>query len=169
MGVTIHFEGRLKSKRDFDDVIAKAIGFAKRRSSEVVVLDNPNKILKRVKDEKEWDYEGPVCGIQIQPHENSDPLFLEFDEDLYIQEFCKTQFSGISNHIDIAEFLRDIQPHFYNLSVTDEGEFWETSDIKVLERKFEDFFVAFDNAMEENPKLRGPLRMDDGRIVDLMG
>ncbi|GHN01659.1 hypothetical protein WSM22_31480 [Cytophagales bacterium WSM2-2] len=168
MGVTIHFEGKLKSQKDFDEVIEKAIDFAKRKSSDIIKLNNDKKLLKRVKDEKDWDYEGEVKGVQIQPHDNSDPLILEFDKDLFIQEFCKTQFSDISTHIDIIKFLRDIESNFDNLSVIDEGEFWETNDIKLLEQKFEDFFVAFDNAIQENPKLKGPFKMSDGRIVDLM-
>jgi hypothetical protein len=168
MGVTIHFEGRLKSQKDFDEVIEKARDFAKKRSSDIIQLDNDKKLLKRVKEEKDWDYEGEVKGIQFQPHENSDPLILEFDKDLYIQEFCKTQFSDISTHIEIIEFLRDIESNFDNLSVIDEGEYWDTDDVKLLEQKFEDFFVAFENAIKENPKLKGPFRMGDGRIVDLM-
>jgi hypothetical protein len=168
MGVTIHFEGKLKSQKDFDEVIEKARDFAKRRSSDIIQINNDKKLLKRVNDEQDWVYEGPVKGIQLQPHDNADPLVLEFDKDLYIQEFCKTQFSDISTHIDIIQFLRDIESHFNKLSVIDEGEFWETNDIKLLEQKFEDFFVAFDNAIQQNPKLRGPFKMSDGRIVDLM-
>ena len=168
MGVTIHFEGRLKSQKDFDEVIEKARDFAKRRSSDIFQLDNDKKLLKRVRNEQDWDYEGTGKGIRLQPHDNSDPLILEFDKNLYIQEFCKTQFSDISVLIDIVDFLRDIESHFDKLSVIDEGEFWETNDIKLLEQKFEDFFVAFENAIQENPKLKGPFKMSDGRIVDLM-
>jgi hypothetical protein len=168
MGVTIHFEGRLKSNRDYEVVIEKGLEFAKRRSSEIVRLDADNKVLKRVKDEKDWNYEGKVKGIQIQPHENSDPLILEFDQDLYIQEFCKTQFAGITTHMDVIEFLHDIEPHFDNLVVVDEGEFWDTKDVKILEENFDTFFDAFDRAIQEDPKLKGPFRLD-GRIVDLMG
>jgi len=167
MGVTIHFEGRLKTTADLDRVINLGQKFAKRKSADIVKLDNDKKLLQRVKDEKDWDYEGEVKGIQFQPHENSDPLVLEFDSDLYIQEYCKTQFAGISTHIEIIEFLREIEPFFDNLVVFDEGEFWETNDIKVLEQKFENFFIAFEKAQEENPKLKGPFRVQ-GRIIDLM-
>lgn len=168
MGVTIHFEGRLKTNEDFDAVMKKAREFADKHSSGIVSLDSDKKLLKRVKDERNWDYEGEVRGLQIQPHENSDPLILEFDKDLYIQEYCKTQFAGVSLHIAIVEFLRSVEPCFEKLSVVDEGEFWDTNDIKILEGKFEDFFAAFESAIRENPKLKGPFRMRDGRIVDLM-
>lgn len=168
MGVTIHFEGRLKTNADFDGVIKKALEFADRHSSEIISLDSDRKLLKRVKDEKNWDYQGAVRGIRIQPHENSDPLLLEFDKDLYIQEYCKTQFAGVPVHVSIVEFLRGIEPCFEKLSVVDEGEFWDTNDTKILEQRFEDFFAAFESAIRENPKLKGPFRMRDGRIVDLM-
>lgn len=167
MGVTIHFEGRLKTVSDLDKVINLGLEFAKRKSSEVIKLDSAEKLLKRVKDDKDWDYQGEVRGIQFQPHENSDPLVLEFDRDLYIQEYCKTQFSGVSTHIEVIQFLREIEPHFDNLVIVDEGEFWESNDIKVLEQKFDDFFNAFDKAIKENPKLKGPFRLQ-GRIIDLM-
>jgi hypothetical protein len=45
--------------------------------------------LSRVRDEKDWDYIGPVNGIVIYLHEDCDPVRLEFDRDLYIQEFIK--------------------------------------------------------------------------------
>ena len=167
MGVTIHFEGRLKTVSDLDKVIDLGLEFAKRKSSEVIKLDSAEKLLKRVKDDKDWDYQGEVRGIQFQPHENSDPLLLEFDKDLYIQEYCKTQFAGVATHIEVVQFLREIEPHFDNLVIVDEGEFWDTDDIKVLEQKFDDFFNAFDKAVEENPKLKGPFRVQ-GRIIDLM-
>jgi len=167
MGVTIHFEGRLKTVNDLDKVINLGLEFAKRKSSDVIKLDSTDKLLRRVKDDKDWDYQGEVKGIQFQPHENSDPLVLEFDKDFYIQEYCKTQFAGISTHIEVVQFLREIEPHFENLVIVDEGEFWETNDIKVLEQKFEDFFNAFEKAIEENPKLKGPFKVQ-GRIIDLM-
>ena len=167
MGVTIHFEGRLKTVNDLDKVINLGLEFAKRKSSDVIKLDSTDKLLRRVKDDKDWDYQGEVKGIQFQPHENSDPLVLEFDKDFYIQEYCKTQFAGISTHIEVVQFLREIEPHFENFVIVDEGEFWETNDIKVLEQKFEDFFNAFEKAIEENPKLKGPFKVQ-GRIIDLM-
>jgi len=168
MGVTIHFEGRLKSADDLQKVISFGEDYAKRKKAEVISLNSEKKILNRVRDEQEWDYEGPVKGIQFFPDENSEPIVLEFDKDYYIQEFCKTQFAGISTHIEVIEFLRDIKPYFLELKVLDEGEFWETSDIKILEQRFENFFVAFDEAKEKNPKLKGPYRSSDGRIIDLI-
>jgi hypothetical protein len=168
MGVTVHFEGRLKTREDFEKVIVIGQIFAKRKNAEIMKLDSDRKILNRVKNGKEWDYQGEVKGIQFLPDNNSDPLALEFDSDFYIQEFCKTQFAGISVHIEIIQFLKDIEPRFEELIVVDEGEFWETSDLIILEKRFNDFFEAAELAVQKNPKLKGPFRLGNGRIVDLM-
>ncbi|MBK6840046.1 MAG: hypothetical protein IPG90_18650 [Bacteroidetes bacterium] len=61
-------------------------------------ISEPLKKLGRVKNEMGWDYEGPTKGVKIQPDQNSDPLWIEFDKDNYIQEYCKTQFAGIDVH-----------------------------------------------------------------------
>lgn len=168
MGVTIHFSGRLLSREAYEEVVDIGRNFAKRASAEIVNLDSDRKTLNRVRNGQAWNYEGQVNGIQFLPNENCDPLVLEFDSDLCIQEFCKTQFAGISTHIEVIQFLREIAPYFDELIVVDEGEFWESSDINILEQKFEYFFRAAELAVKENPKLKGPYRLSNGRIVDLM-
>lgn len=65
MGVTIHFEGRLKSAQDQNEVLRKGHELAKRLSQEPVLLDSGKKLLKRIRNEEDWDYEGPVKGIQF--------------------------------------------------------------------------------------------------------
>ena len=139
MGVTIHFYGRLKKMERLEEVIAIASGFAAKNGCEVINLDSERKRLIRVKDGKESYYEGPTRGIQFHPDENCDPFVLEFDRDLYIQQFCKTQFAGISTHVEVIQLLRKIEPHFETFDVMDEGDFWKTSDITLLEKKFEPF------------------------------
>src|SRR5882762_2195062 len=136
MGVTIHFFGRLKNIEGLEKMISIAREFAKGKGCEVISLDSEMKLLIRVTDGKAGDYEGPVRGIQFQPDENCDPFVLEFDKDLYIQQFCKTQFAGISTHVEVIQLLRKIEPYFETLVVVDEGEFWETSNINTLEQKF---------------------------------
>ena len=169
MGVTIHFSGRLKKSEDLETVISLGREFAMRKHCEVTRLDSEKKLLIRFKDGEECDYEGPVRGIQFHPDENCEPFVLEFDNDLFIQERCKTQFAGISTHVEVIQLLRNIEPYFESLVVVDEGGFWETTDIAVLEQKFEVFFVAAEQMVKANPKLRGPIRLVNGRILDLIG
>ena len=53
-----------------------------------------NSLLRVRNKEEEWNYVGPVSGIVLYPSEDYDPVRLEFDSDLYVQEFTKTQFAG---------------------------------------------------------------------------
>jgi hypothetical protein len=168
MGVTIHFEGQLSSPDDLDKVIKTAKGFAERNDLEYFFFHEDNKLLQRVKDEQDWDYEGPTKGIQIQPNENSDPLILEFDKDYYLQEFCKTQYADVSVHILIIDLLRQIKPFFRSFCVEDEGEYWEKSDINILQQKIDDCFKAIEEMRQEDSTVNGPYKLENGRIIDLM-
>jgi hypothetical protein len=168
MGVTIHFEGQLKSGNDFDSLITKAQKFARVNDMPYQSFSEPVKKLGRVKDEQDWNYEGPTKGIKIQPHNNADPLWFEFDNNNYIQEYCKTQFAGMDVHVKIISFLKEIQSHFIELQVTDEGEYWETSDTLLLQESLDNYFAAAEKAKTENPALTGPYKLPDGRLIDLM-
>lgn len=168
MGVTIHFEGQLKSDKDFDVVMTKAKNFASTNDMPYESFSEPFKKLGRVKDDQDWDYEGPTKGLKIQPDENSDPLWLEFDKNNYIQEYCKTQFAGLDIHVQIISLLKEIRSHFIDLQVVDEGEYWDTQDKSLLQNCLDNFFDAVEKAKQENPKLNGPYRLQDGRLIDLM-
>src|SRR6267378_1716568 len=123
MGVTIHFEGKLKRPEAYQTVLATA---------------------RRFREEKDWDYVGPVKGVVLYPHENSEPVRLEFDSELYIQEYTKTQFAQIEVHLLLVELLKKIEPYFEQLIVFDEGEYLEQSD-----------------------EYQGPVRLPSKRIVDV--
>jgi hypothetical protein len=168
MGVTIHFEGKLKSENCFQKVIDIAKQFALSNDLTFADFQEETKLLERVKDQKDWDYQGPTKGLCIQPDDNSDPFNLEFDKDLYIQEYCKTQFADISVHILIIDLLRQIEPYFENLNVDDEGEYWNTSDTTLLQKHFDNCLRVMEEAKQENQTLEGPFRLDNGRIIDLM-
>lgn len=137
-------------------------------SGEYFAFKEDHKLLERVKAEKDWNYEGSTKGLQLQPDLNSDPLILEFDNDLYVQEFCKTQFADISTHILIIDLLKNIQPYFDSLIVEDEGEYWETYDINLLRKHIDNFTRASEEMKKENSKMSGPFRLKNGRIIDLM-
>jgi len=168
MGVTIHFEGQLKSDNNFEELIVVAKNFAELNEMDFNLFEESNKVLQRVKDESDWDYEGLTRGIKIQPDENSDPLWLEFDKDKYVQEYCKTQFVEKGIHMKIIELLKQIEPYFKELIVSDEGEYWGTSDPILLQEHLDNCFSAIEEAKLENANLSGPFRVKGNRIVDLM-
>jgi len=166
MGVTIHFEGRL-NLQNYLGLISLATNFAFANNMKYFLFEEENKTLERVEDEEDWDYIGPVKGIKIQPDIDCDPL-LEFDNNYYIQEYCKTQFTDIETNLKIVNFLKEIKPLFEPFTVFDEGEYWDTGDIDLLQQHIDSCFTAINEAKVENINLSGPFRLADGRIVDLM-
>ena len=168
MGVTIHFEGRVKGATAyslFDDEIRE---FAASHAWPVEEIPQANRSLKRVRNEQDWDYSGPTFGIVLSPGPDCDPLRFEFDNDFYIREFVKTQFAGAQTHIAIIELLKRVQPFFELLKVTDEGDFWDTSDESGLEQHIEACNEVLRDLLAKNPKAKGPFRLPDGRIADYM-
>jgi hypothetical protein len=143
MGLTIHFQGHLRSPDDYENILQKFKDFANRKSVKLNAIDVDSHVLIRVIDGKICEYESPLKVISLQPHEKSDSLILEFDRNLYIQQFCKTQFAGIPTHVEIIEFLREIEPFFKDFQVNDEGDYWNTNSITRLEQKFADYEKAF--------------------------
>jgi hypothetical protein len=90
VGVTIHFEGKVKGATAYSLLIDELREFAASHGWKCEELARSNTVLKRVRDEKPWDYSGPTFGVQLLPHLASGPLRFEFDEDYYVQEFVKT-------------------------------------------------------------------------------
>ncbi len=168
MGVTIHFEGRLRDDAAHDAVISMARDFAAQHGWDVTPIEMRTVALQRVKDDEDRDYEGPVKGLEIWPHENCEPLRLEFDKDLYVQEYTKTQFAPIGIHVAVIEFLKSMEPHFRNLIVYDEAEYFETEDLEKLKYNFERFFEVFHEELAKSDEYRGPFRLPSGRMVDLV-
>lgn len=168
MGITIHFEGKLKNDENYNLLIKKVIEYSEFQDWKYFQFQNESKKLERVRNDEDWDYIGSTKGIQVQPHENSEPLIFEFDEDLYIQEYCKTQFSNIETHIKIIDLFNAIEDNFSNLEIFDEREYWETKNETLLLKNWENFYTAMDEAIEENNNLQGPFKQENGRIIDLM-
>ena len=126
MGVTVHFEGRLQ----YTDAFARLVNLVKQIATEETLLteiiENQQVKLLRVREEEPRDYLGPTKGIVLYLHEDCEPVRLEFDRDLYIQEWVKTQFAGSRTHIRLICLLRDLQGFFETLNVHDEGQYWDT-------------------------------------------
>ena len=116
MGVTIHFEGQLIGEHAYDAVGRLARDFAREKHWPVTDIPAAQRELQRVRNEQDWDYVGVTRGLQLLPHPDCEPLRLEFDEQLYIQEYTKTQFAPVDVHVEIASFLHLIQPQFATFS-----------------------------------------------------
>ena len=168
MGVTIHFEGRLRNAEAYDAVVNTAKHFATDLGWEYEPIEENVTKLKRVKNEEDWDYEGPVKGLVLQPHQNSEPLRFEFDSDLYLQEYTKTQFAPLETHIAIVQLLKIIEPYFEKLEVFDEGEYFKTQDQSILKKHIDRCFEVLDEYLDQGDKYEGPVRLPSKRIVDVI-
>jgi len=115
MGVTIHFEGRLRDQTAYEGFLGVVSSLARSQGWQTETIKSAEVTLLRVRDEQEWDYVGPVKGIAVYLHEDCDPVRLEFDRDLYVQEFTKTQFAGAEYHLKVINLLKTIQPFFSEL------------------------------------------------------
>ena len=167
MGVTIRFEGELKDEHALADVLAIAKSFSDEHRWPYHPIDQDWVKLSRVREEKDWSYEGPVRGLEIQPHEDSEPLRLEFDRDFYVQDWIKTQFAPVAVHVQLVELLRILRPWFATLSVDDEGEYFGTSDLALLAQYRDSCSEVMNQYLTEPEKYYGPIR-EGNRIVDLI-
>lgn len=135
MGVTIHFSGRLKHAGELVHVRAIAVKWAAHWQCEAVDFSAPLVELIRVRNGQVVQYTSPVTGVSLRPHPGSETLLLEFDSDLEMQHFCKTQFAPAQVHVEIVEMLRELAPHFVDFAVQDERGYWETGDREHLEHQ----------------------------------
>ena len=168
MGVTIHFEGQLNNETAYQDFIRVALSIANAEGWPIEPIASGEVTLSRVCNEIDWDYTGPVKGLVIYSHEDCDPVRLEFDRDLYVQEFVKTQFAGVEMHIKMLKVLKAIEPFFRNLKVEDEGEWWETRDTANLAEHFARVQGVLDEELRKNPSAQMKVRTPSGRIMDLL-
>jgi hypothetical protein len=168
MGVTIHFEGRLRNEEAFVRSMEVAAAFAREKGWTANPIAEETVALSRVRGEEDWDYLGPTKGLALDPHASCDPVRLEFDRDLYVQEFVKTQFAPIEIHLQIVELLRALSTEFEDLQVEDEGEYWDTSNPAALDGHRQACFHALKDELAKHPDHVGPVRLSTGRIVDLM-
>ncbi len=167
VGITIHFEGQLRGHEQYVALVREAKAFATTRGWSVRVIDEHEMKLNRTVDECDVEYIGPVFGIELQPHPNSEPLRLEFDKHFFIQQYCKTQFTGSGAHIEIIQLLRELTHLFYNLDVIDEGQYWELGDRSILQGNFDSVEAMIDEILRKDPTARGPIRLETGRIADV--
>ena len=168
MGITVHFEGKLKDEASFKAICSNAEAFAKEMEWPFLLISEQEAKLDRTRDEGDWDYIGPVKGIEIFPHEACEPFRLEFDRDLYIQEFTKTQFAPVEIHVLLVDFLRSNLEMFESIEVIDEGEFFDTNDLELLNKHLQACNALLEQYLEQPDKYYGPVKLENGRIVDLM-
>jgi hypothetical protein len=167
-GVTIHYEGRAKDAQAVQAILRTVREEAAQRGWQVREASDKNASLKRVVNEKDVLYTGPIAGVVVLPAATSEPMYIQLDSNGFMQDFVKTQFAGSAVHISVIAFLRKLQPHFESLTVEDEGEYWETRDATKLQAHIDKVNSMIDEMKRTKPGLKGPVTLPSGRIVDLM-
>jgi hypothetical protein len=169
LGITIHFAGKLRDEQCFHEGVRIAREYAAKMQWRCESIDETEVTLLRVGDnEEEWDYTGPVRGIALFPHADCEPVRLEFDRDLYIQEYTKTQFAGPEIHVAVVVLLRALQPLFEKLDVIDESEYWETGDAQNLRATMKRCDEAIADEFAKRPKAQRKVKLPSGRIIDIL-
>ena len=168
MGITIHFEGRLKDIQSYERCISTLMVFIEKNSWDYIKIPEKVRSLSRSNDEEDWNYTGKTKGIEIRPHSNIEPFRFEIDEDLHIQEYCKTQFGPIEIHIELINLLKALEPEFAELDIFDEGEYYDSGNVERLNELIQGCHNLMDEMREKDPNLEGPITLPSGRIVDLM-
>jgi len=168
MGVTIHFEGQLKNEAAYQQLLETVLSIAKAEGWSSEAIESKVTTLSRVRDEQDWDYVGPIKGIVISIAEDCDPVRLEFDNDLYVQEFTKTRFAGVQVHMKVLELLKALRPLFRDLKVEDEGEYWETGSLQGLAEHMNCAQEAIEAELGKYPNGQMKVKTPSGRIMDLV-
>lgn len=145
MGITIHYEGTLDDPGILQDMLTAVRHFCFKCKWKYVDVDE--RIIGKLDDDTPVD--DTLRGVIIQPHPNSEGIWLAFNQRgelcfyhgeeepgrYRIQEggFTKTQFAPIENHVAVCELLRMVKDNYFpGLQVWDEGEYWETGDVNRL-------------------------------------
>lgn len=137
MSITIHFGGELQSKEKLAELLSFTMYFADEKGLFALMIEEGDTPLVKMKDEKMADDGTLYSGMMLQPHMDAETICLFFDEHLILDTFCKTQFGGAEAHLMVIEFLDEIKPFFKTFWVDDEGDYWETRDLVLLQKKLD--------------------------------
>ncbi|HRP56018.1 hypothetical protein [Agriterribacter sp.] len=150
MGLSIHYSGVLRDKklltllteevseisetldwapRIIDDKELKGISFAPERSEPVfLTFDHNNRLLSPTNNFVKEIYDG-----------------VRFDKELLFTTSVKTQYAGPDAHIAVIKLLKYVSAKYLeSFTLSDEGNYWETGDEKILYAQFKKYEDALD-------------------------
>ena len=189
MGITIFAQGKLDRIEDIPGLIAELRVLAQGNNWAAHVLDNdfvvqPNAVLIP------RDSGDPGCSIvgslglkgitlQLDPKTESLPILFDhhgvltdimrqvswIDSNGQDERFtsCKTQFGEIDSHIRIIKLLDRLKNRYIsNLSVTDEGDFWDSRDPRILAEKR----IALGHYLRHTERVIGSIESADNDVQD---
>jgi len=163
MGLSFHYNGSFSAKASLPAMIEEVKGIAERFQWEYHIYEKGF-------PENNFDkthYNQNISGISFTPEEcetvwlcflsdgkMSSPTNLWFygnSEDKEEQEYLymlsvKTQYAGIEIHKLLIHLLKYLNTkYFQDFTVTDEGQYWETGDEKLLQDTFKRYTYLIDS------------------------
>ncbi|WP_373494653.1 hypothetical protein [Aquiflexum sp.] len=164
MGITIHYQGKIKSPQLLPQLIEEVRDIAEENKWKYHIFESE---LPEEGFDKD-SFEDELYGITFTPPEcemvdftflSSGKLcsvvgkiyFEDEQNDIFIEwNSVKTQYAGPQIHIILVHLLEHIATKYLtDFKVIDEGEYWETRDEKLLGKKF-DFLTGILRSMESN-------------------
>ena len=167
MGVTIHYRERLRGPQDYEMFVQAVEMFTVLHGWPTEIIPEAERTVERDHDDAKWRITGLTKGIVVQPHKDAEPLRFEFDADLAMEDYCKTQFAGADTHVAVIELLRTVGRHC-DLEVYDEAEVWETGDPERAVYHINELNEQLAELMARKPAARAKVRLPSGRIADLI-
>ena len=167
MGLSFHFKGKIKSIKLLKPLIAEVKDICESLGWKYQVREAKTK--KQINGK--WMPEN-LSGISVSPSE-CEPVSLTFlpngklcsfvnllSQDAYEKKkwiyynSTKTQFAGPDVHIAIVKLLKYLEKKYLDaLDVTDEGNYWETMDEKILMKQFAEYNFYFDAVEKDLNKM----------------
>jgi len=145
-GVTIHYSGSASDAARARAVLASARKYA--AAHHWRVTEAPEEVV-------------------LYPAEWCEPIHLKFEGAALAKDFVKTQFAGASVHRDVVGLFRGLAPLLRELKIDDESGYWDDRDYAKLQAR-----LAMEAEMIARAKQRkggsGPVKLDDGRILDII-
>ncbi len=158
MGITIHYRGKLNDPAEIDavtDIVqqrAVAKGWSWTHIDDDWDAEVDAQLVHTSKGHLELTGHAGLKGFSLDIDPKCEVVPLLFDSSGYLRSIfsffdpgsardgdtiaVKTQFAPPEAHIQIIELLRELKQRFIaDLEVMDEGEYWETEDRDLLERK----------------------------------
>lgn len=182
MGLSIYYSGRFNTKASLSNLIeeVKEVTEVFHWEYEIYKKSFPDNA-----DENQ-SHNGEVYGIMFMPpkcepvaisflsnYRMSDYMHLKFygkadkqpEMDYLYMLSTKTQFAGIAIHKTIIDLFHHLvkRGYFSEFKLIDEGEYWETGDMKILEHKFKQYGAILDSfslALETIPTSQGETLID---------
>ncbi len=160
MGITVHYSGKLAEPKEVKAVCKELTAIAfKMNWASFASLDEDSEFTDATVVTPE--HETPpkedfaLTGITLEVHPDCETLILYFDQHgnlchpmimSLISEghlkpedmggFVKTHYAGAETHFWIVGLLKYLQIfHLPDLKIVDEGRYWETGDVEILEEQ----------------------------------